>query len=61
MLANHRTQTLGLSDGHRRAADRVGKVSGIEVSGRVSGIPEMPGTKPGFGRPKLPKTINLEI
>ena len=40
---------------------RVGKVSGIEVSGRVSGMPEMPGTKPGFGRPKLPKTINLEI
>ena len=38
---------------------RVGKVSGIEVSGRVSGMPEMPGTKPGFGRPKLPKTINL--
>ena len=40
---------------------RVGKVSGIEVSGRVSGMPEMPATKPGFGRPKLPKTINLEI
>ena len=35
---------------------RVGKVSGIEVSGRVSGMPEMPGTKPGFGRPKLPET-----
>ena len=31
---------------------RVGKVSGIEVSGRVSGMPEMPGTKLGFGRPK---------
>ena len=40
---------------------RVGKVSGIEVSCRVSGMPEMPGTKPGFGRPKLPKAINLEI
>ena len=39
---------------------RVGKVSGIKVSGRVSGMPEMPGTKPGFGRPKLTKTINLE-
>ena len=35
---------------------RVGKVSGIEVLGRVSGMPEMPGTKPGFGRPKLLKT-----
>ena len=54
-----------------KLAARVGKVSGIEVSGRVSGMPEMPGTKPGFGRPKLPetarncpklpKTINLEI
>ena len=32
------------------------EVSGIEVSGRVSGMPEMPGTKPGFGRPKLPET-----
>ena len=42
-------------------AYRVGKVSGIEVSGRVSGMPEMPGTKPGFGHPKLPETINLKI
>ena len=52
-----------VSDGKERDAQRtrVGKVSGIEVSGRVSGMPEMPGTKPGFGRPKLPKTINLEI
>ena len=31
---------------------RVGKVSGIEVSGRVSGMPEMP---------EMPETINLEI
>ena len=38
------------------AGARVGKVSVIEVSGRVSGMPEMPGTKPGFGRPKLPET-----
>ena len=42
---------------------RVGKVSGIEVSGRVSGMPEMPGTKPRFWAPetarncpKLPET-----
>ena len=49
-------------------AGRVGKVSGIEVSGRVSGMPEMPGTKPRFWAPetalnctKLPETINLEI
>ena len=47
---------------------RVGKVSGIEVSGMVSGMPEMPGTKPRFWAPetarncpKLPETINLEI
>ena len=46
----------------------MGKVSGIEVSGRVSGMPEMPGTKPRFLAPetarnctKLPETINLEI
>ena len=48
----------------RKPTLKVGKVSGIEVSGRVSGMPEMPGTKLGFGRPKLPempKTINLEI
>ena len=31
---------------------RVGKVSGIEVSGRVSGMPEMPGTKPRFWAPE---------
>ena len=49
-------------------AIRVGKVSGIEVSGRVSGMPEIPGTKPRFWAPetarnctKLPETINLEI
>ena len=38
------------------ATTRVGKVSGIEVSGRVSGMPEMPGTKPRFWAPE-----NLEI
>ena len=38
------------------SGSRVGKVSGSEVSGRVSGMPEMPCTKPGFGRPKLPET-----
>ena len=49
-------------------ATRVGKVSGIEVSGRVSGMPEMPGTKPRFWAPetarncpKLPETKDLEI
>ena len=51
-----------------RLADRVGKVSDIEVSGRVSGMPEMPDTKPRFWAPetarncqKLPETIDLEI
>ena len=33
-------------------AGRVGKFSGIEVSGRVLCMPEMPGTKLPFGRPK---------
>ena len=51
------TTTLKLAS----VGSRVGKVSGIEVSSRVSGMPEMPCTKPGFGRPKLPKTINLVI
>ena len=42
---------------------RVGKVSGIEVSGRVSDMPEMPGIKPTLWAPKMhimPKTINHE-
>ena len=50
-------------DDHQLAASRVGKVSGFAVSGRVSGMPEMPGTKPRFWAPetarnctKLPET-----
>ena len=41
-------------------AGRVGKVSGIDASGMVLGMPEMPDTKQPFERPKCTKLLIMK-